>query len=149
MKASELDLHTKIAAGVIFVEEEDKRFLLLLRSDYVPSSNSWSLPGGKGERDETPVITAKRETNEEIGYDLTDKKLSLIYVNEEHWPKFKFYTYGVVVAKAFKPQLNYENSDYIWCDLDSLPENLHWGIKQMLRNKKAMKKLRKLTKSVD
>jgi 8-oxo-dGTP pyrophosphatase MutT (NUDIX family) len=147
MKADDLRIHTKIAAGVLFVAWASKKILLLERNDYVPTPHTWSLPGGKAEKNESPDQTARRETLEEIGFDLKDQPLKLIYTNEVHLPKFEFFTYAAIVPNEFKPKLNYENIDYVWCDRNELPSPLHWGIKQLFKHRKAMKRLRLFIKN--
>lgn len=146
MKATDLSINTTVAAGVLFVCKESKKFLLCKRSDFVPSPQTWSIPGGKMDINETPQSAARREVFEEIGVDLKDKKLKLVYVDETHFPKFKFYTFARHVTNEFKPTLNYENVDYLWCDQDSLPDPLHWGLKQLFRHRRAMKKISKYLK---
>lgn len=43
------------------------RKVLLVRRKYPPFAGLWSLPGGKGEGDEAPRETARRELQEETG----------------------------------------------------------------------------------
>lgn len=147
MKLHDLNQTPKIGAGCLFVCGYSKRFLLLKRSDYVASPNTWSIPGGRGDNNESPSQTAKREIHEEIGVDLKDKELRLIYTNETYLPTFKFYTYALVVSSEFEPSLNYENSEFKWCDNDDMPSPLHWGMKQLFKNNAAMKRLRRYIKS--
>lgn len=148
MKVRELDQIAKIGAGCLFVCKTTYRILLLKRSDYVASPNTWSLPGGRGNQDETPSQTAKREVFEEIKYDLTNKVLRLIFTNETYVPAFKFFTYAYLVDEEFEPELNYESSKYCWADNHDMPEPLHWGMKQLFKNAAAMKRLRRYIKSV-
>jgi ADP-ribose pyrophosphatase YjhB (NUDIX family) len=147
MKVRELDQTTKIGAGCLFVCKTSQRILLVKRSDYVASPNTWSLPGGRGNQYETPSKTAKREVFEEINYDLTNKILRLIYTNEIYVPTFKFFTYAYLVDKEFEPKLNWESSDYIWADKHDIPQPLHWGMKQLFKNAAAMKRLSRYIKS--
>lgn len=146
MKLNDLNQTPKIGAGCLFVCASNNTCLLLKRSDYVASPNTWSLPGGRGELHESPSQTAKREVAEEIGYNLEHKVLRLIYTNETYLPTFKFYVYAYTVSKEFEPKLNYENSEYKWCDWQDMPEPLHWGMKQLFKNAAAMKRLRRYIK---
>jgi len=143
MKVKDLRAPKKEGAGcLIFCRETDK-FLLIERSEYVPVPNTWSLPGGSVDPGETPEQAAKREVYEEIGFDLEDRPLKLIYVNEVHAPRFKFYTYACTIKHEFKPKLNYESSDYIWCDLDNMPDHLHWGVTQLINHDQSAEILKK------
>lgn len=55
------------AAGLLLADEG--RVLLQLRSRFVQSPGTWSVPGGALDRGETPVTAALREAGEEIGLD--------------------------------------------------------------------------------
>lgn len=50
------------------VLEHEGTFLLLHRHDHKPQGNTWCLPGGKAEPDETPEYAVAREVFEETGY---------------------------------------------------------------------------------
>jgi len=143
MKAKDLHSRTKEGAGCLIFCRETDCFLLIERSEYVPMPNTWSLPGGGVDYGETPETAARREVWEEIGVDLRDNTLKLIYTNEVHAPRFKFYAYACTVAQEFEPTLNYESSNFSWCNLDNLPEPLHWGMNQLLNNDNAAKILKK------
>jgi 8-oxo-dGTP pyrophosphatase MutT (NUDIX family) len=114
---------------------------MIQRSEYVNEPLKWGLPGGNVDGNETPESAARRETLEEIGMTIGDAPMVLIYTNTVHAPRFTFYTFACTVANEFEPKLNYESSDYCWCNLDSLPETLHWGMKQMLNHDNAAKLL--------
>jgi len=142
MKAKDLRPKTKQGAGCLIFCRSTDRFLMIRRSDLVPVANTWSLPGGSVDHGETPEQAARREVMEEIGYRLTDQPLRLIYTNETHAPRFKFYTYAATVGDEFQPTLNWESSDHTWCDLDNLPAPLHWGMSQLLAFDQAAEKLK-------
>lgn len=142
MKAKDLNRQHRAGAGCLIWSIKGEQFLLIRRSEYVPLSNTWSLPGGRVDPGETPKDAARRETYEEIGFDIKQRSLKLIYKNETHAPKFKFFTYACVVDNTFKPTLNWESSDYRWCGISDLPENLHWGVEQMVNNERAAKSLK-------
>ena len=143
MKAKDLQVQWKRGAGCLFVSGDTNRFLLIKRSDYVATPYTWCLPGGKVDPGEKPSVAAKRETMEEIGFDIGDRPLRLIYTNETHAPRFKFYTYACIVDDEFEPTLNWESMDYAWCGMDELPEPLHWGVKQMFGHGASAKILKK------
>ena len=54
------------SAGVFFFSESTQRFLYLLRSEN-KNPNTWGIPGGKIENNETLFEGIVRECQEEIG----------------------------------------------------------------------------------
>lgn len=66
----------------IFLEYNDK-FVLLHRHEHKPDGNTWGLPSGKVEENETDLDAALRELFEETGYKGTREEL-------EHLGDFKF-----------------------------------------------------------
>jgi 8-oxo-dGTP pyrophosphatase MutT (NUDIX family) len=147
MKVNDLKVSKKEGAGCLIVCSDTDRFLLIQRSEYVPVALTWSLPGGGVDLGETPEEAARREVFEEIGFDLSNMSLHLIYTNEVHAPRFKFYTFACVVDKEFEPKLNYESAAWVWCDFDNMPEPLHWGVSQLINNDKAGKRLKNIIDS--
>jgi len=143
MKAKDLRTQKKEGAGCLIFCRETDRFLLIERSEYVPVPLTWSLPGGGVDYGETPEEAARREIHEEIGFDVGDNPFKLIYTNEMHAPRFKFYTFACTVKHEFKPQLNYESSNYTWCDLSNLPSPLHWGVEQLINHDLSAELLKK------
>lgn len=63
-------------AGVILYHPK-KRILLILRDNKksIPFPNMWTLPGGHGEKGESPLEIVKREVWEEIRYKLINPRL--------------------------------------------------------------------------
>lgn len=143
MKARDLQASRKNGAGCLIMAKDTNRFLLIQRSDYVASPRSWGLPGGKVEPGERPLEAAKREALEEIGFQIGSCPMRLIYTNDAHAPRFRFYTYACVVGSEFEPTLNWESIAYLWCGTDDLPEPLHWGVHQMLNHDKAARIMKK------
>lgn len=54
-----------------FLEYQDK-ILLLHRQEHKPEGNRWGIPGGKIEKNETPLEAGIREVLEETGFDLSN-----------------------------------------------------------------------------
>jgi 8-oxo-dGTP pyrophosphatase MutT (NUDIX family) len=136
-------LETKLGAGSLLFVPETKKFLLIRRSDFVNAPLRWCLPGGSVERNEEPEQAAIRECWEETGHKISNP-LHLIYTNETHAPRFKFFTYASLVPKPFEPKLNWESCDYAWHTIDDLPNQLHWGLRQLFNSEKAAKKLKNI-----
>ena len=132
MKAKDLQHPKKSGSGCLIICKRTDRFLLIQRSNYVASPSTWGLPGGKVEDGEDPLHAARRETMEEIGFDIGSNPIKLRYTNDSHAPRFRFYTYACIVDDEFSPTLNWESTDHRWCNLDDFPEPLHWGVQQMI-----------------
>lgn len=65
-----LDAHVRAATSVL-VDTEHRLVLLGRRADQLSHGGTWINPGGAREGDERTVDTALRETNEELGLDIT------------------------------------------------------------------------------
>ena len=115
------------AAGILFVSKKTKRILLLLRSEYVLEPNTWGIVSGKIDDGENPKEAATRESKEEIGYEA--KNLIQVYVYEHG--DFRFYNFICYVEDEFEPELNWENAKYKWYSINELPDNLHYGVKNL------------------
>lgn len=114
----------QVAAGILAIEKETGKILLILRSNLCPQPNTWSNVGGKMDpEDENPKTTAIREFKEEVNPDdfYMISKMPF-FINEDRF--LKFYTYLAIFEKKFVPVLNEENIDYGWFDLDDLPDNV-------------------------
>lgn len=142
MKAIDLQTPSKLGAGCLILCSETERFLLVQRSELIPMPLVWSLPGGKVDNGETPLDAARREVMEEIGFNLTNCPIKLIYTNDVHAPRFRFYTYAAIVTEEFTPSLNWESAAYSWCTLDEIPDPLHWGVSQLINHDGAAKILK-------
>lgn len=112
------------SAGIFFYSTQTNRFLYLLRND---SKNfSWSIPGGKLEKDESLLEGLERECLEEIGFFPIDAKLIPIqkFVNQT----FTYHTFFCSIASEFIPILNDEHCGYAWVDMEHYPKPLHPGL---------------------
>lgn len=112
------------SAGIFFYCANTNRFLFLLRND--KNGNTWSIPGGKIEKDETLFEGLERESLEEIGFFPEDAKLIPIqkFVNNS----FTYHTFFCSVEDEFIPTLNYEHSGYAWVDQGLYPKPMHPGL---------------------
>ncbi len=64
----------QVGTAVLFFNREGE--LLILKPDY---KESWLVPGGSAEEDESPLQCAIRETKEEIGLDVSEMRLVGVY----------------------------------------------------------------------
>lgn len=112
-----------VAAGIFFYCNTTCRYLYLLRSDRNPT---WSIPGGKLEKNETLLEGLERECLEEINVWNKDWKLIPIqkFVNNN----FTYHTFFCTVEHEFIPVLNDEHCGYAWVVDEHYPKPLHPGL---------------------
>ena len=125
----------KAGAGVMIVDKEDNKFLLVMRSDLVTWPGHWCWPGGMVDPGELPEEAARREAWEEAGINLNGVALKLIHHSDTSAPRFQFSTYVAVIPKQVEPRLNWESHGAIWCSLDDCPEPLLPGCAAVLQSK--------------
>lgn len=131
---------TNISAGLFFYSYKTERFLYLLRND---STNSWGVPGGKIEKEETLLEGLERECLEEIGYFPKFAKLVPIqkFVNNN----FTYHTFFCSVNEEFVPKLNIEHIGYAWVGNNQYPKPLHSGLFSTINIDLVQEKLKILT----
>lgn len=120
-------------SGVLLKANDTGRYLILKRSEWVNEPNTWGIISGKTDGDETPIQTAQRELAEETGLLIEKKDLEPNYIFKDG--DFKFYNFLGTVESEFEPTLDWENSDYVWADLDKLPTPVHFGLQELIANK--------------
>lgn len=131
----------KHAAGVLFVAPDGD--VLLLRRGGKPGVDNyvghWALPGGGGEEGEQPEDTARRETREETGADISDDTVPMKPLDYRVSPNgIGFHTFASPVKDKFVPKLNDEHNGYAWSSLDMLPRPLHPAVEATLRDQVGM-----------
>lgn len=121
-------------AGIALITPQGE-CLFLLRSPDANHPNEWDLPGGRADDDETPEMTAKRETFEEIGalpYGELDP-IADTSSEDDSGSTVDFITYRMNIARKFTPKIDIsEHTKFVWAKLDSPPEPLHPGVRQVV-----------------
>jgi 8-oxo-dGTP pyrophosphatase MutT (NUDIX family) len=112
-----------VAAGIFFYCNTTCRYLYLLRSDKNPT---WSIPGGKLEKDETLLEGLERECLEEISQ--WEKNWKLIPIQKFVNGNFTYHTFFCSVYEEFTPILNDEHCGYAWVADEHYPKPLHPGL---------------------
>jgi 8-oxo-dGTP pyrophosphatase MutT (NUDIX family) len=99
----------------------------------VQEPNTWGVWGGAIDSEEDPEEAAKRELEEEAGYqgDIEMIPLSVFSKNS-----FRYYNFLAIIDEEFEPQLNWETQGYKWTSLDNLPSPLHFGLQWLISQDK-------------
>lgn len=88
--------------------------------------NTWTLPGGKQEVDETILECAKREVKEETNLDIDDLE---VFGADDDIQSNKHYVTLYVSALKYSGELKIMEPDkednWEWFELDNLPNNLY------------------------
>lgn len=136
-----------VASGALFCSVNTKRFLFLHRSK--SKSGTWGIVGGKSEQGESPWEALKREINEEIGTTPEIIKTMPLGSYASKDGEFEFHTYVCLVRDEFIPTLNCEHSGYAWTSIDDIPNPIHPGVRNGLRNKENKAKLEVIMELAD
>ncbi len=123
------------AAGVLLICKKTGRVLLFHRSEDVYEPETWGIISGKIDEDENPKDAILRELIEETK--LSEEDANRIILKPSYVYKkgsFTFYNYLGFVENEFAPTLNWENTNYKWCDIGEYPNPLHFGVLKLLEN---------------
>lgn len=96
-------------SAVLFFNSQGE--LLIVKPDY---KEGWLVPGGSIEEGESPLQCAIRETNEEIGLDISNLKLVGVYhsaAKEFSYDAIKFVFYGGILTNEQISQIQLQTSE--------------------------------------
>eukprot|EP00210_Caulerpa_lentillifera_P001324 g1274.t1 len=118
--------------GAGFLITSCNEVLLLLRSASSGNPNTWGLPGGNMDKDETPIDAALREATEELGKPIPNHviKAEIRTIRGKNLDKL-FTVFVVEISPtdkvSFQPELNKEHVEFKWYALDAVLgiKNLH------------------------
>jgi 8-oxo-dGTP pyrophosphatase MutT (NUDIX family)/GNAT superfamily N-acetyltransferase len=115
------------AAGIIFLSPEKQ--VLLMRRAGEDHKGEWALPAGGLEKGETPERAARRETQEEAGYE-HDGGLSPFMHSDTNGVEFTTY---LAHSERFSPKLNSEHDGAMWVSpSEAMRFPLHPGVRAAL-----------------
>lgn len=136
----------KYGAGCLLYSKSSKKFMVGLRSEDVLEPNTWSTFGGAVDGDSSLIDTVRNELYEEIGIldDMIIDMIPIFVYNGKH--DFKYHNFIAIVDEEFTPNLNWENSDYMWLSVDGILklENKHYGLQALLNDTETIKIMREL-----
>lgn len=108
----------RVEIAAVYIEYNDK-ILLLHRQDNKSQGNKWGIPGGKVDKEETPLQAAIREVKEETGYDISEQaieNLGRVYIEYNEKDHFIYHMFRTQLQKdpeAVKINFN-EHKGFTW-----------------------------------
>jgi 8-oxo-dGTP pyrophosphatase MutT (NUDIX family) len=127
------------AAGILFFARSSGNFLLVYRSANVVDPSCWCGAGGKIEEGESPEDAARREIDEELGFDTYEEDGTYVSLYVHRSEGLTFYNFLGILDEQFYPKLNWEADGYVWAPLKDLPKPFHYGFQEILDDSRAMK----------
>ena len=115
------------AVGIWFYSITTDRYLYLMRNDS-KHPESWGLPGGKVEHNESLLEAIQRECHEEIGFFPDYVRLIPLEKFTSNDSNFNYHTFFCCVSGEFQPVLNNEHIGYAWIDSGTWPKPMHPGL---------------------
>jgi len=113
--------HPLPAVGALIL---NKGKILLVKRRFMPSAGKWSIPGGLIEVGESLVEALKREVKEELNLEIKSYKFLDIVENiikdKEGKIEYHFIIFNFLVEVEGEVKLNYENSEYLWVNLEEV-----------------------------
>lgn len=122
--AIEQNIKLAVDTLVFDVSNNARRILLIERKNKV-GDESWALPGGFVEDDETPLEAAKRELEEETGVKLDDLKQMHTFGAVNRDPRFRVVSIAFIaktIANKHSPKSASDAKNVKWFELDKLPK---------------------------
>ena len=124
-----------LVGAAILVLDDQNRLLLMKRSD----NEYWSVPGGSTEPGEVVENAAKRETFEETNLEIGELSLFGVFSGPEFFYKYPNgdEAYNVIIVYLSRDwhgevKLNDEHTDWCWCAVNEIPEDISPPIKPIL-----------------
>jgi 8-oxo-dGTP pyrophosphatase MutT (NUDIX family) len=115
------------AVGVWFYAVDTGRYLYLMRND-PKHPDTWGLPGGRIEQNETMMQAINRECYEELGSMPDYIRLIPLEKFTTSDSGFAYHTFFCSVAKEFIPVLNHEHQGWAWVTSGTWPKPMHPGL---------------------
>lgn len=119
--------------------EYNGKFVLLYRQAHKPDGNTWGLPSGKVEADESEIEAVQRELFEETGYKATQDEVELLgsydFISTTGQP-FEYITYRVKLGNHHEVVIEEQaHEKAIWVtveEADQMDDLIH-GLHDLFR----------------
>lgn len=115
------------AVGVWFYSVDTHRYLYLMRND-PKHPDTWGLPGGRIEGNETLIEAITRECTEELGSMPEYIRLVPLEKFTTADQGFAYHTFFCSVSSEFTPVLNHEHQGWAWIASGTWPKPMHPGL---------------------
>lgn len=133
----------RMAAGCILLNDKDE--ILLLKPTY---KDSWEIPGGVVEDNESPKSCCEREVQEEIGLEIVAQRLLILdynsYPDESHKTESLMFIFdgGIVSEKEIGAiRLNKEEiSGWMFFSANNLPKETNHSLRNRILRAMEQKK---------
>ena len=110
------------SVGAFIYCVKTRRYLFLLRNN-TKYAGTWGVVGGKVEANEQIIESLSREIEEELSID--PNIITFEFKRIEDAKGIDFHYYEGFVDDEFEPVLNFENLEYLWCDMSNIPTPLY------------------------
>jgi 8-oxo-dGTP diphosphatase len=110
--------------AVVFKQEEEETFVLLISRKNPPFQNQWALPGGFVEQDEDLETAAKRELKEETGIELSSCEQLYTFGKPDRDPRGRTISIAYVgfANLTDKPKAADDAKEAKWFSIKELPK---------------------------
>lgn len=107
-----------VEVATVYIEYKGQILLLHTQNEKF-QGNKWGIPGGKVEKNETPLQAAIRETKEETGFDLSNQlieTLKTVYVEINEKNHFVYHRFRTALqGDPSKVKINFrEHKGFTW-----------------------------------
>ena len=108
------------ADAVIFAEESDTLYVLVIRRGWPPYEDCWALPGGYVDPGEDTMQAAYRELREETGLSVDSLKLVRVYADADRDPRGRFvsFAYTTLIDGLREPVAGDDAKSASWITVD-------------------------------
>lgn len=114
------------ADALVFLKEEQQRFILLIKRKNDPYKEDWALPGGFVDDDELVINACQRELKEETSLDLAVEKFRFLnyYDSPQRDPRSRTITFAFTteIDKRIGVKGNDDADEAQWFNLENLPK---------------------------
>ncbi len=122
-------------AGVLIISKDTGKILVAKRSEEVNEPGTFGIFGGKMEDGETPKQAAKRELEEESGYE-GHYEIIPAYVFKSDDKTFTYFNFIGLVDAEFEPSYDWETEYAEWISFKEFIniEPKHFGLDALIKN---------------